>query len=350
MASATGSLSLRPVMRGLWALLALTGCTGSVAVDGGALVGAAGAPPAGHDRPSCAGRDLLCAGQSCCATQVVPGGTYNRLNDPAYPATVSDFQLDVFEVTVGRFRAFLTAFETWRAPAGSGALASVPGSGWDPSWPVLTAEEIVSWLRKTPAGLLDGYQTWTDAPEKNEAMPIALVTWTVAQEFCIWDGGRLPTEAEWNYAASGGSEQRTWAWGEDAPSPERVTFGWHVHNPIDDDLKIDFYKNVGSAPKGAGRWGHLDLNGSREELVFDATLGDYQRLSSPPVPCVDCAALPQGADPDQRVARDLFVDQTVVPPEPAPNERRELQFARLNGTDITLGFRCVHGGTVVESR
>src|SRR5262245_9701876 len=45
----------------------------------------------------------------CCESVVVPGGTFNRTNDPAFPATVSSFRLDVYEVSVGRFRAFVDA-------------------------------------------------------------------------------------------------------------------------------------------------------------------------------------------------------------------------------------------------
>ena len=59
----------------------------------------------------------------CCASPLVPGGTFNRDNDPNYPATVSDFRLDKYEITVGRFRAFVNA--------GMGTQANPPAAGSD---------------------------------------------------------------------------------------------------------------------------------------------------------------------------------------------------------------------------
>src|SRR4051794_661786 len=64
------------------------------------------APPLGPILPNCKGLPAKCGGEDCCASSLVTGGTFNRDNDPAFPATVSDFKLDVFEVTVGRFRSF----------------------------------------------------------------------------------------------------------------------------------------------------------------------------------------------------------------------------------------------------
>src|SRR5262245_17745957 len=60
----------------------------------------------GPIQPNCNGLAAKCAGESCCAASNVPGGTFNRLNNSAFPATVSAFRLDTYEVVVGRFRAF----------------------------------------------------------------------------------------------------------------------------------------------------------------------------------------------------------------------------------------------------
>src|SRR5207248_4348458 len=95
-------------------------------------------------RPSCGGLPATCTSTpsgDCCAVTSVPGGTFYRGYDVAgdsmfpsmaNPATVSAFHLDMFEVTVGRFRTFVAAgmgTQSTAPAAGSGAHSLITGSG-----------------------------------------------------------------------------------------------------------------------------------------------------------------------------------------------------------------------------
>ena len=82
---------------------------------------------------SCNGLPATCGASGngdCCESPLVTGGTFNRNNDPAYPATISDFRLDKYFVTVGRFRKFVEAYPESRPKDGDGEHPKIPGSGW----------------------------------------------------------------------------------------------------------------------------------------------------------------------------------------------------------------------------
>ncbi len=241
-------------------------------------------------RPSCAsgapGAGMNCGvdGKTdCCASAAIPGGSFGRLNQSKWPATLSPFRLDVFEVTVGRYRAFAEAYPSSRPKVGDGAHPRIVGSGWKAEWTELlpkTREELVGFL-KCKAGdttCKDEFTTWTDTPGAKEKMPASRVSWLEAFAFCAWDGGRLPTDAEWNYVAVGGDEQRKYPWGSLPADPSRAVLKF---TPTGSQTE------VGSAPAGVARWGVLDLAGSRIEFVRDTTGAD--RPDGPlPLPCIDC--------------------------------------------------------------
>ncbi|MCW5804159.1 MAG: SUMF1/EgtB/PvdO family nonheme iron enzyme [Deltaproteobacteria bacterium] len=231
----------------------------------------------------------------CCESPLVPGGTFfrgydvapdGRFADMTHPATISDFRLDKYAVTVGRFRAFVEAgMGTMRCPpaAGAGANEHLPESGWDESWSASLFFDTTSLVHGLTCDSTRA--TWTDEPGDHENLPINCVSWFTAMAFCIWDGGRLPTAAEWNYAASGGSEQRAYPWSDPPGSLEIDCTQASFARTIGGCAAIT---PVGSKPAGNGRWGHADMSGNLWEMTLDWAA----RPSDPYIePCVDCARL-----------------------------------------------------------
>lgn len=247
--------------------------------------------------PSCAAMTPTCGAQGeeekdCCTSPVVPGGTFNRNNNPSYPATVSDFRLDRFEVTVGRFRAFVAAYPGSKPNDGDGAHLKIQDSGWKPAWNEHLPVDQSDLIAKMNACIFNDPEkstptpvpTWTDAPGANEELPINCISWYEAFAFCAWDGGRLPTEAEWNYASAGGAEQRKYPWGSAAPGSTLAVYGCTGDGSTPGACAFSDILRVGSKPKGAARWGQMDMAGSLWEFTLDwYTKGYYE------IPCIDCA-------------------------------------------------------------
>jgi formylglycine-generating enzyme required for sulfatase activity len=247
--------------------------------------------------PSCTGLTKTCGpsgNESCCASILVPSGTFYRgydgvaFTDKGYPATVSDFYLDKYEITVGRFRAFVNAGVGTQAnppAAGAGAHPLIADSGWDSTWNTNLPADTAS--LKAAMKCDSTFQTWTDTTGGNENRPQNCMTWFEAAAFCAWDGGRLPTEAEWNYAATGGDEQLEYPWGNSIDPNDASYRVDYTQNCVGDGVPTCTLADlivVGTKPAGNGRWGHADLAGN----VWEWTLDWYGNF---PMPCNNCANL-----------------------------------------------------------
>ena len=233
---------------------------------------------------SCIGLATTCgagANENCCATPLIPGGTYNRSNDPNSPATVSDYRLDKFEVTVGRFRKFVEAYPMNKPAPGAGKHPLIAESGWNQIWDQdLPADQAAFKANLSACAMLS---TW-DSMGTNDKKPINCVNWPEAFAFCAWDGARLPTEAEWNYAAAGGSQQLDYPWGSIIDGTyASYNCGGDGSAPGAGNCALSDILNVGSrSPKGDGRWDHADLAGNVWEWTFDAYKNPYMS------PCLNC--------------------------------------------------------------
>jgi sulfatase modifying factor 1 len=177
--------------------------------------------------------------ESCCTSPEVPGGGPTVLAGFSWyssTTTLTGYRLDKYLVTAGRFHVYVDYLANGGAPPadGSGKHTHVNGgqglidignsdggvsyeSGWDAAdWNAEIATgpgAADTWSTNLTSCGADN-STWTDAPTTatESYLPINCVNWYEAYAFCIWDGGFLPTQSEWRYAAAGGSQQREAPW------------------------------------------------------------------------------------------------------------------------------------------
>ncbi len=323
--------------------------TGGVADvgSGGTTEGTGGSPqpPAyGKDLISCQGLVVSCNADvaGCCAADKVFGGTTSQGRiangkdySPERAVTVSDFFLSRFEVNVGRFRKFEQAYADWRSAGhpleGEGAHPKVSGSGWQAAWSMELPPELPSTVHSCSP-------EWAMRSKGSDEHPMNCASWYDAFAFCAWDGGRLPTEAEWEFAAAGGDLRRNFPWGTSSPI-QGIDAVWGCGYAVD---CIDKVVEVGSLARGVGRFGQYEMAGNLGEWVMDA----YESNSYLNTPnCVDCVQLaPESPSDSARVWRG----GVAYNPDPI----YLYTFHRFNSEATTralgVGFRCAYDALDAE--
>lgn len=276
------------------------------------------APPA--ERPVQAPAFACPAGASA-----VPGGSFwmgsvadegEDDEQPSHEVTVASFCMDTQEVSVGRY------VECMRAGRCTPPASTIQVQGW-------SAQAV---------GAMSAYCNGTR--EDRADHPVNCVTWAQASAYCAWRGGRLPTEAQWEYAARGNG-RRLYPWGSDLPDGRRVNACgdecerlpiWgrgRVRGLYDQDDGWEATSPVTAFARGRTASGLLNLAGN----VWEWTADYY-------------GAYPSGAVTDPtgpasgtfRVARGGAWTTRVAPWIRAAARNR----VRPDDRNSDLGFRCVH--------
>jgi formylglycine-generating enzyme required for sulfatase activity len=271
---------------------------GSSVAKGG--VGAAGGGTDARNDAAAAGAVAAHAGMVW-----VPGGTFRMGADndqaaadeyPKHTVTVSGFWIDRTEVTNAQFAAFVkaTGYVTTaeRKPDWNELKKQLPPGTPKPDASLLVPASLVFSPPDHPVNLGDYSQWWewkkgaswrhpqgpgsTIAGKDN--YPVVQVSWYDAVAYCQWAHKRLPTEAEWEYAARGGLKDKVYPWGNEGVGAgvPKGNF-WDGHFPDKNTVTDGFY---GAAPVGSfapNGYGLVDMAGNVWEWCADYYKDTYYK-------------------------------------------------------------------------
>lgn len=157
----------------------------------------------------------------------VPGGRFLMGTDdkdgfpsdgegPIREVTLSPFYMDECTVTNAEFQSFV---------ADTGYVTEAEGFGWSFVFYQFlspeTAKNVTQQVQQTPWWVVVEGASWKHPEGPDSTIddrldhPVIHISWNDAQAYCDWIGKRLPTEAEWEFAARGGLEQKKYPWGDE---------------------------------------------------------------------------------------------------------------------------------------
>jgi formylglycine-generating enzyme len=227
------------------------------------------------------------------------GGDNNQADADEYPkhkVQVSSFYMDVTEVTNAQFKKFVeaTGYITTaeKKPDWEEMKKTLPPGTPKPSEDMLMAASLVFKSSAGPVELNDYSQWWKwvkgaswkhpQGPNSNitgkENYPVVHVSWDDAMAYCKWAGKRLPTEAEWEFAARGGLTNNIYPWGnEHVNAGKPKTNSWEGKFPYLNE-KNDGYLTAAPvksfAPNGYGLY---DVAGNVWEWCTDLYNANYYK-------------------------------------------------------------------------
>jgi formylglycine-generating enzyme required for sulfatase activity len=232
----------------------------------------------------------------------LPGTTRDAL--PVHRAYVDGFWMDATEVTNEQFEEFVKA---------TGYITIAERTPTKEEFPDAPPENLVAGSTvftptPGPVPLNDYFQWWRyqhganwrhpDGPgsdlEQKEKYPVVHIAFDDAVAYAKWAGKRLPTEAEWEFAARGGETGKLYAWGDEFhPSGKFMANTFQGRFPVKDEGKDGFAGIAPVAKFPPNRYGLYDIAGNVWEWCSDWYRPDYYAQLAP---LGDVARNPKGPD------------------------------------------------------
>lgn len=236
---------------------------------------------------------------------LLPGGIFEMGGDneqasadeyPKHKVQVSPFYIDVTEVTNAQFKKFVeaTGYITTaeKKPDWEELKKSVPPGTPKPPDSVMVAASLVFKPSSGPVNLNDYSQWWSwvkgadwkhpEGPQSNikgkDNYPVVQVSWDDAQAFCKWAGKRLPTEAEWEFAARGGLINNIYPWGnEHINTGKPKANSWEGKFPYLNEKKDGYVTMAPVKSYSPNGYGLYDMAGNVWEWCSDWYNSDYYK-------------------------------------------------------------------------
>ncbi len=292
----------------------------------------------------------------------VQPGEYPR-EYPAHKVVVAGFYIDTAEVTNRQFLEFVeaTGYITIaeKAVNWDEMVHQVPAGTPRPHDSLLAPGSLVFSPPEVIQSLNNHFQWWSwkngvswKHPEGSGSNiadrmnhPVIHVAYADAEAYCTWRGGRLPTEAEWEYAARGGMDGKRFSWGDEDPLANPLLANiWQGNFPVE-NTSLDGY--TGTAPAGSfppNGYGLYDMAGNVWEWCSDLFNENYYYTIDAGQVCRNPSGPASSYDP-----RDPYSEKRVIKGGSflchvsyCENYRPSAREAGAEDTGMPhLGFRCV---------
>jgi formylglycine-generating enzyme required for sulfatase activity len=205
---------------------------------------------------------------------------------PIHRTYVDGFWMDATEVTNRQFAAFVQATGYLTAAERTPRAEDYPGAKAED----LVAGSVVFSPPHHPVPLDDAYQWWSIVPRADwrhptgpessidgrEQFPVVHIAYEDAVAYTTWAGKRLPTEAEWEFAARGGLSGQVYPWGNELkPNGKWMANSYQGHFPDRPSAEDGFADLSAAGSFPPNRYGLYDVAGNAWEWVSDWYRPDY---------------------------------------------------------------------------